>query len=159
MAFKIDASSQNKTFLSLARQFNYIEEDKTEENGSVGDVSEAKEDNKEADFYEIILELMELQEKIGKLQLVEKQVEMRDRFSGLTNPACLSWLLKDLTEISAHLSYIINNASKIQLKLANPAISNSLPLDSSLHQPVIQITKLLADIHFSADRCVSPCLT
>ena len=152
MAFKIDASSQNKTFLSLAKQFNYIKEDKTEENESLDDINKAKEDNKEADFYEIILELMELQEKLGKLQLVEKQVEMRERFSGLTNPASLSWLLKDLTEISENLSYIINNASKIQLKLANPAISNSLPLHSSLHQPVIQVTKLLADIHFSADR-------
>ena len=152
MAFKIDASSQNKTFLSLAKQFKYIKEDNTEEHGSVGDSSEAKEDTKEPDFYEIILELMELQEKIGKLQLVEKQVEMRDRFSGLTHPASLSWLLTDLTEISENLSYIINNASKIQLKLANPAISNSLPLHCSLHQPVILITKLLADIHFSADR-------
>ena len=152
MAFKIDASSQNKTFLSLAKQFKYIKEDNTDVNGSVGDSSEAKEETKEPDFYEIILELMELQEKIGKLQLVEKQVEMRDRFSGLTHPASLSWLLTDLTEISENLSYIINNASKIQLKLANPAISNSLPLHCSLHQPVIQITKLLADIHFSADR-------
>ena len=153
MAFKIDASSQNKTFLSLAKQFNYIKEDNTEVTGSVRS-REAKEETeaKDPDFYEIILELMELQAKIGKLQLVEKQVEMRDRFSGLTSPASLSWLLTDLTEISENLSYIINNASKIQLKLANPAISNSLPLHCSLHQPVIQITKLLADIHFSADR-------
>ena len=152
MAFKIDVSSQNKTFLSLAKQFNYIKEDNTEVTGSLGDCSEAKEETKEPDFYEIILELMELQGKIGKLQLVEKQVEMRDRFSGLTSPASLSWLLMDLTQISENLSYIINNASKIQLKLANPAISNSLPLHCSLHQPVIQISKLLADIHFSADR-------
>ena len=151
MAFKVDASSQNKTFLSLAKQFKFIKEDNTEANGPVADISEAKEDNK-VDFYEIILELMELQEKIGKLQLVEIQVEMRDRFSGLTNPASLSWLLQDMTQLSENLSYIINNASKIQLKLSNPAISNSLPLHSSLHQPVIKITKLLADIHFSADR-------
>ena len=154
MAFKIDASSQNKTFLSLAKQFNYIKEDKTEENGSVGDSisSEAKDEDKEPEFYEIIVELMKLQATIGELQLVEKQVELRDRFSGLTSPASLSWLLQDLTQISDNLSYIITNASKIQLKLANPAISNSLPLHCSLHQPVIQITKLLADIHFSADR-------
>ena len=154
MAFKIDASSQNKTFLSLAKQFNYIKEDKTEENGSVGDSisSDAKDEDKEPEFYEIIVELMKLQATIGELQLVEKQVELRDRFSGLTSPASLSWLLKDLTQISDNLSYIITNASKIQLKLANPAISNSLPLHCSLHQPVIQITKLLADIHFSADR-------
>ena len=155
MALKIDASSQNQTFLSLAKQFKYIKEDnKEEENVSVdaGDSSQAREDTKEPDFYEIILELMELQEKIGKLKLVEKQVEMRDRFSGLTNPASMSWLLTDLTQISENLSYIIHNASKIQLKLANPAISNSLPLHCSLHQPVIQISKLLADIHFSADR-------
>ena len=140
------ASSENKKILSLAKQFNYIKMNKTEESGSDVDRSEAK------DFYEIILELIELQRKIGNLQLVEKQVEMRDRFSGLTNPASLSWLLQDLTEISENLSYIINNASKIQLKLANPAISNSLPLHCSLHQPVITITKLLAEIHFSADR-------
>ena len=154
MAFKIDASSQNKTFLSLAKQFNYIKEDKTEENGSVGDSisSDAKDEDKEPDFYEIIVELMKLQATIGELQLVEKQVELRDRFSGLTSPASLSWLLQDLTQISDNLSYIITTASKIQLKLANPAISNSLPLHCSLHQPVIQITKLLADIHFSADR-------
>ena len=154
MAFKIDASSQNKTFLSLAKQFNYIKEDKTEENGSVGDSisSDAKDEDKEPDFYEIIVELMKLQATIGELQLVEKQVELRDRFSGLTSPASLSWLLQDLTQISDNLSYIITNATKIQLKLANPAISNSLPLHCSLHQPVIQITKLLADIHFSADR-------
>ena len=154
MAFKIDASSQNKTFLSLAKQFNYIKEDKTEENGSVGDSisSDAKDEDKEPEFYEIIVELMKLQATIGELQLVEKQVELRDRFSGLTSPASLSWLLQDLTQISDNLSYIITNASKIQLKLANPAISNSLPLHCSLHQPVIQITKLLADIHFSADR-------
>ena len=154
MAFKIDASSQNKTFLSLAKQFNYIKEDKTEENGSVGDSisSDAKDEDKEPEFYEIIVELMKLQATIGELQLVEKQVELRDRFSGLTSPASLSWLLQDLTQISDNLSYIITNASKIQLKLANPAISNSLPLHCSLHQPVIQITKLLADIHFSAHR-------
>ena len=152
MAFKIDASSQNKTFLSLAKQFNYIKEDKTEENGSDSISSDAKDEDKEPDFYEIIVELMKLQATIGELQLVEKQVELRDRFSGLTSPASLSWLLQDLTQISDNLSYIITNASKIQLKLANPAISNSLPLHCSLHQPVIQITKLLADIHFSADR-------
>ena len=152
MALKIDASSQNQKFLSLAKQFKYIKEDNDEENVSEGDSSQAREDTKEPDFYEIILELMELQEKIGKLQLVEKQVEMRDRFSGLTSPASLSWLLTDLTQISENLFYIIHNASKIQLKLANPAISNSLPLHCSLHQPLIQISKLLADIHFSADR-------
>ena len=118
----------------------------------MGDSSEAKDEDKEPDFYEIIVELMKLQATIGELQLVEKQVELRDRFSGLTSPASLSWLLQDLTQISDNLSYIITNASKIQLKLANPAISNSLPLHCSLHQPVIQITKLLADIHFSADR-------
>ena len=149
MSFNI----QNQTFLSLAKQFNFLN-DQTEVTEDGGSISNAGGCNQagERDFYGTILELMELQEKIGNLKLIEKQVELRERFSGLTEPSSLSWIVKELSQVSDNLSYIILNASKIQLKLANPAISNSLPLHCSLHQPVIQISKLLADIHFSADR-------
>ena len=136
-------SSQNKTFLSIAKQFNF-QTDK--ENYSLEDKSEGK------DFYDIILDLMTLQEKIGKLQLVEKQVELKNRFAGLTKPSSFSWIVKELTEVSDNLSYIISNASKIQIKLANPAISNSLPLDAGLHNPVITITQLLSETQYSAER-------
>lgn len=149
MSFNI----KTETFLSLAKQFNFLSDQEQEDDGgnnSTGGSNEAED----KDFYETILELMELQEKIGNLKLIEKQEELRERFSGLTEPSSLSWIVKELSQVSDNLSYIIDNASKIQLKLANPAISNSLPLHSQLHEPLIDITKLLADIHYSADRYV-----
>ena len=155
MSFNI----QNQTFLSLAKQFNFLNDQSevTEpEDGGSDSKAGPGESNQagEKDFYGTILELMELQEKIGNLKLIEKQVELRERYSGLTEPSSLSWIVKELSQVSDNLSYIILNASKIQLKLANPAISNSLPLQSELHDPLIDITKLLADIHYSAERYV-----
>ena len=155
MSCKQDGSSQNKMFLSLARQFNFLNEETTEEHDDVDDAHNGHNSNdgdEEKDFYEIILELMELQDKIGKLQLIEKKVELRDRFSGLTEPSSLSWIAKELSEVSESLLYITNHASRIQLKLANPAISNSVPLPCQLHESLISLTKLLSDIQFSAER-------
>ena len=151
MSCKQDGSSQNKMFLSLARQFNFLSEETTEEHDNV-DGHNSNDGDEEKDFYEIILELMELQDKIGKLQLIEKKVELRDRFSGLTEPSSLSWIAKEVSQVSESLHYIINHASRIQLKLANPAISNSVPLPCQLHESLISLTKLLSDIQFSAER-------
>ena len=138
-------------FLSLARQFNFLSEETTEEHDDV-DGHNSNLGDEEKDFYGIILELMELQDKIGKLQLIEKKVELRDRFSGLTKPSSLSWIAKELSQVSESLLYITNHASRIQLKLANPAISNSVPLPCQLHESLISLTKLLSDIQFSAER-------
>ena len=149
MSFNI----KTETFLSLAKQFNFLSDQEQEDDG-VNNNTGGSNKAEDKDFYETILELMELQEKIGNLKLIEKQEELRERFSGLTEPSSLSWIVEELAQVSDNLSYIINNASKIQLKLANPAISNSLPLQSQLHEPLIDITKLLADIHYSADRYV-----
>ena len=150
MSFNI----KTETFLSLAKQFNFLSDQEQEEDGVNNNTGGSNEATEDKDFYQTILELMELQEKIGNLKLIEKQEELRERFSGLTEPSSLSWIVEELAQVSDNLSYIINNASKIQLKLANPAISNSLPLQSQLHEPLIDITKLLADIHYSADRYV-----
>ena len=103
-------------------------------------------------FNNVVIELLQLQEEIGKLQLKQRQNELSEKCLGLTDPSSISWLLDDLVKVSDNLSYILDNSAKIQLKLANPAITNSLPLHSSLHQPLVHLTKLLSDIGAMSER-------
>ena len=103
-------------------------------------------------FNKVVLELLRVQEEIGKLQVKQRQHELSEKCLGLTDPASISWLLDDLVKVSDNLSYISYNSAKIQLKLANPAISNSLPLHSSLHQPLVHLTELLSDIGAMSER-------
>ena len=103
-------------------------------------------------FNKVVLELLQLQEEIGKLQLKQRQHELSEKCLGLTDPSSISWLLDDLVKVSDNLSYILDNSAKIQLKLANPAITNSLPLHSSLHQPLVHLTELLSDIGSMSER-------
>ena len=104
------------------------------------------------EFNEVILKLLHVQEEIGKLKMKEKQCELSEQYQGLTNPSSMSWLLEALTSISANLRFIVDNSAKVQLKLANPAISNSLPLHSSLHQPLVNLTSLLYEVNAASDR-------
>ena len=103
-------------------------------------------------FNNVVLELLQLQEEIGKLQLKQRQHELSEKCLGLTDPSSISWLLDDLVKVSDNLSYILDNSAKIQLKLANPAITNSLPLHNSLHQPLVHLTELLSDIAAMSER-------
>merc|ERR1712202_115188 len=57
----------------------------------------------------------------------------------------------DLSNLATHLAYITNNSASLQHKLTNPVISNSLPLKSSLHTPLINITNLLAEVSTNSD--------
>ena len=103
-------------------------------------------------FNKVVLELLRVQEEIGKLQVKQRHHELSEKCLGLTNPSSISWLLDDLVKVSDNLSYIVDNSAKIQLKLANPAISNSLPLHSSLHQPLVHLTELLSDVGAMSER-------
>ena len=103
-------------------------------------------------FNKVVLDLLRVQEEIGKLQVKQRQHELSEKCLGLTDPTSISWLLDDLVKVSDNLSYIVDNSAKIQLKLANPAISNSLPLHSSLHQPLVHLTELLSDIGAMSER-------
>ena len=115
--------------------------------------SDSKQNSDESShFNKVVLELLRVQEEIGKLQVKQRQHELSEKCLGLTDPASISWLLDDLVKVSDNLSYIVDNSAKIQLKLANPAISNSLPLHSSLHQPLVHLTELLSDIGAMSER-------
>ena len=103
-------------------------------------------------FNKVVLDLLRVQEEIGKLQVKQRQHELSEKCLGLTDPTSISWLLDDLVKVSDNLSYIVDNSAKIQLKLANPAISNYLPLHSSLHQPLVHLTELLSDIGALSER-------
>eukprot|EP00092_Neocalanus_flemingeri_P003786 GFUD01004077.1.p1 GENE.GFUD01004077.1~~GFUD01004077.1.p1 ORF type:complete len:198 (-),score=61.07 GFUD01004077.1:105-698(-) len=133
---------QNEIFLNLASQFGFgpTEEEVPEKPDASGD-----------SFGEILLKITTLQEEISRLKLKEQQAELSKRYAGLTQPSSMSWLLSDLSNLSAHLTYITNNSASLQHKLTNPVISNSLPLNSSMHTPLINITNLLAEISTSCD--------
>ena len=169
---------QNRAFLDLASQFGFGRNKNNKESNtdsvSKSDMS-SKSDIEEAEkgdsicrkeptsdsgqnlddsrhFNKVVLELLHLQEEIGKLQMKQRQQEMSEKCLGLTSPSSISWLLDDLVKVSDNLSYIVDNSAKIQLKLANPAITNSLPLHSSLHQPLVHLTELLSDIGAMSER-------
>jgi len=116
------------------------------------DSDSGKAPDDSSNFNHVVLELLHLQEEIGKLQMKQRQHELSEKCLGLTTPSSISWLLDDLVKVSDNLSYIVDNSAKIQLKLANPAISNSLPIHSSLHQPLVHLTELLSDIGAISER-------
>ena len=176
-----DFSVQNKKFLSIARQFGFgrkacaedssiISNSNVTSSSSTGNSNNKisrssinisavssksgwQQSNNSKSFNEVILELLQLQEDIGKLQSKEKQFMLSEQYEGLTNPvSSLQWLLQDLQDLSTNLSYILDNSARIQLKLANPAISNSLPLHSSLHEPLVDIAGYLKDIVSNSER-------
>jgi len=168
---------QNKAFLDLATQFGFIQrkniEDASVESSSSSDIISEEGENKSieattesekgehehekkndlGEFNEVILKLLHVQEEIGKLKMKEKQCELSEQYQGLTNPSSMSWLLSSLENVSSNLRFIVDNSAKIQLKLANPIISNSLPLHSSLHQPLVDLTSLLHEVKAASDRC------
>jgi hypothetical protein len=130
---------QNSTFLSLASQFGF-------------DQPEQEMAEKDADsFGSTLLLITTLQEDISRLKLKEQQAALSKRYAGLTQPSSLAWLLEDLSNLSTHLTYITNNSASLQHKLTNPVISNSLPINSSLHTPLINITTLLAEVSITSD--------
>jgi len=129
---------QNETFLSLAKQFGF--------DPPVKSVIEAEDS-----FGSTLLLITSMQEEISRLKLREQQAKLSARYAGLTQPASLAWLLEDLNNLSDHLTYITNNSASLQHKLTNPVISNSLPINSSLHAPLLSITQLLAEISTTSD--------
>ena len=135
------------------RNSNKTSESATTSGSGKTDSDSGKEpDDDSTNFNNVVLELLHLQEEIGKLQMKQRQHELSEKCLGLTTPSSISWLLDDLVKVSDNLSYIVDNSAKIQLKLANPAISNSLPIHSSLHQPLVHLTELLSDIGAISER-------
>ena len=126
----------------------------TDNNSSESEKGEHEHEKKKdlGEFNEVILKLLHVQEEIGKLKMKEKQCELSEQYQGLTNPSSMSWLLSSLENVSSNLRFIVDNSAKIQLKLANPIISNSLPLHSSLHQPLVDLTSLLHEVKAASDR-------
>jgi len=134
---------QNQTFQSLATQFGFRPPD---------DDSVVEEGNS---FGETLLLITTLQEDISRLKLKEQQSKLSSRYAGLTQPSSLSWVLEELCNLSSHLTYITNNSASLQHKLTNPVISNSLPLNSALHTPLINITNLLAEVCSTSDTALA----
>ena len=135
------------------RNSNKTSESATTSGSGKTDSDSGKEpDDDSTNFNNVVLELLHLQEEIGKLQMKQRQHELSEKCLGLTTPSSISWLLDDLVKVSDNLSYIVDNSAKILLKLANPAISNSLPIHSSLHQPLVHLTELLSDIGAISER-------
>ena len=124
----------------------------TSASGKTDSDSGKEPDDDSTNFNNVVLELLHLQEEIGRLQMKQRQHELSEKCLGLTTPSSISWLLDDLVKVSDNLSYIVDNSAKILLKLANPAISNSLPIHSSLHQPLVHLTELLSDIGAISER-------
>ena len=157
---KLDSSGK----INLSRKSDIIDDgdksdrssNKTSESatssGKTDSDSGKEPDDDSTNFNNVVLELLHLQEEIGKLQMKQRQHELSEKCLGLTTPSSISWLLDDLVKVSDNLSYIVDNSAKIQLKLANPAISNSLPIHSSLHQPLVHLTELLSDIGAISER-------
>ena len=133
----IEATTENTDNISLESEKGEHEHEKKKDLG---------------EFNEVILKLLHVQEEIGKLKMKEKQCELSEQYQGLTNPSSMSWLLSSLENVSSNLRFIVDNSAKIQLKLANPIISNSLPLHSSLHQPLVDLTSLLYEVKAASDR-------
>ena len=134
---------QNRTFQSLASQFGFHPSD--------GDPVVEESDS----FGETLLLITTLQEDISRLKLKEQQFKLSNRYAGLTQPSSLAWLLEDLCNLSSHLTYITNNSASLQHKLTNPVISNSLPINSALHTPLINITNLLAEVCSTSDTALA----
>ena len=152
---KIDVSSKSDISDDADKSDNISTSNKTSESATASGKlhsDSGREPNDSSNFNKVVLELLKLQEEIGKLQMKQRQDELSEKCLGLTNPSSISWLLDDLVKVSDNLSYILDNSAKIQLKLANPAISNSLPLHSSLHQPLVHLTELLSDIGAISER-------
>ena len=167
-------SAQNKTFLTIAKQFRLGRFGETSDinlsdncsrssnnQSSSNNISSSSQssDHQQSEtsdskhFNDVILELLQLQEDIGRLQRKEKLYQLSEKYSGLTNPSSSqSTLLQQIQELNTNLSFIINNSAKIQLKLANPAISNSLPLDLSLHECLVNLTNILQDMASNSTR-------
>ena len=148
-----DFSLQNRAFLDLASQFGFGRNKKASTSNNFESCQQSEQDatqnsqsGESSSFNKMVLELLHLQEEIGKLQMKKRLLELSEKCFGLTESSFISWLLDDLIKVSDDLGYILDNSDKIQLKLANPAISNSLPLHSTLHQPLVHLTELLSEI-------------
>ena len=156
-----DFSAQNKRFLALAEQFGFANENSTASQNeaeviintsksSVGCDNDSE--NITESFNSIVIELLYLQEEIGRLKLKEEQHLLAEECNGLTNPNTLNWLFKDLTKFLEDINYMIDNSAKIQLKLANPSISNSLPIQSDIHEKMIKLSHILDDLQSSSEK-------
>ena len=144
----ISEEGENKSIEATTEMEN------TDNNSSESEKGEHEHEKKKdlGEFNEVILKLLHVQEEIGKLKMKEKQCELSEQYQGLTNPSSMSWLLSSLENVSSNLRFIVDNSAKIQLKLANPTISNSLPLHCSLHQPLVDLTSLLHEVKAASDR-------
>jgi len=171
-----DFSSQNKAFLDIAANFGFGGKGLSKSNNSssnanantasgdseVISVTEGEDQRDTAgvqkadsDFNQVLLDLLKLQEDIGRLQLNEQKFKLSEKYLGLSNSSSLAWLKESLDELSTNLTYILDNSNKIQLKLANPDTSNSLPLHCSLHETFVQLTNILIEINSSSERSVN----
>ena len=154
---KLDSSGKSGKSDSEKSDRSDRSSNKTSESATAISIGKTDSDSGKApddssNFNHVVLELLHLQEEIGKLQMKQRQHELSEKCLGLTTLSSISWLLDDLVKVSDNLSYIVDNSAKIQLKLANPAISNSLPIHSSLHQPLVHLTELLSDIGAISER-------
>jgi len=162
MSENSDFMEQNKAFLSLAGDFGlYKSAAETSSinsnlpNNSCEQETASLNTTNTKDYElmnEVVIDLLQLQEKIGKLQMNKKLQQMSDEYAGMTSSKSLKELEHQLNNLSKSLSFIVDNSAKIQLKLANPSISNSFPLHSSLHDAFIRITEELVSITATSDR-------
>jgi len=174
-----DFSGQNKAFLDIATNYGFgqgllnfnnargnldtnkaSDDDEAiheteDEKGSVELSVLETESEPDSDFNKVLIELLQLQEDIGRLQLNEQKLKLSEKYLGLSNASSMAWLKESLDELSTNLTFILENSKKIQLKLANPDTSNSLPLHCSLHETFVKLTNILIEINSTSDRSVN----
>ena len=173
-----DFSGQNKAFLDIATNYGFgqgllnfnnargnldtnkaSDDDEAiheteDEKGSVELSVLETESEPDSDFNKVLIELLQLQEDIGRLQLNEQKLKLSEKYLGLSNASSMAWLKESLDELSTNLTFILENSKKIQLKLANPDTSNSLPLHCSLHETFVKLTNILIEINSTSDRYI-----
>ena len=130
-----------------------LDEESEDVSSSMTSVESVNDGENTADsFNNVVIELLYLQEEIGRLKIKEEQFLLSEDCNGLTNPNTLNWLFKDLSKLLEDMKYMIDNSAKIQLKLANPSISNSLPIQCDLHETMISLSHILADLQSSSEK-------
>ena len=123
MTEQSDLIANANNFLEIAKRHGFDQEEvmESDENGieSVEDVGA------------VLKRLLKLQGDIHNLKLLKQQKEVAQRFGGLTSPESLERLMNDMELLAEHLEYIIQHSDRLQNKLANPIVTNSIPCPSS----------------------------
>lgn len=127
----------NNGFLDLALQFGFTVEEEVASDCGADD---------QLILGEILVDISRLQEDIRQLKLKEHKHSLNQKYGRLTEPDSLFQLTSSLRDLGCHLSYIADNSSKLQHKLTNPVISDSLPLATKDQLPLITLTDTLTEV-------------